>query len=61
MQLPENSKNSYFPKRALPASLLFGVKATLIFLQGCWKVWISVREQLSRIGKNLIAKFPLRF
>ena len=49
IEAAQNWKNSYFPKLALCVSLLFGLRVSFIFIQGHWKIWISVREKLSRI------------
>ena len=49
VKLWENQKNSYFPKHTLPVSLQFGLRVSLIFLQGYQKVWIIVGKNLWRI------------
>ena len=42
LKLPENLKNSYFPKRTLRVSLPFDLRVTFIFPQKYRPVWISV-------------------
>ena len=49
VKLPENLKNSYFPKRFLRVSVPFGIRVTFVFPQEYRKVRISVEKKLSRI------------
>ena len=49
VKLPENLKNSYFPKRVLRVSVPFGIRVTFVFPQEYRKVRISVGKKLSRI------------
>ena len=49
VKLCENSKNSFFPKRALRVSLPFVLRVSFIFLQGYGKVSIIMGEKLWRI------------
>ena len=50
VKLCKNSKNSYFPKRALlRVSLSFGLRVSFIFLKVYRKVWIIMGEKLWRI------------
>ena len=45
IKLCENPKNSYVLKRALLASLSFGLRVSFILLQGYGKVWIIMRGE----------------